>query len=734
MPSRVSNLPQPIMPSGPNTEIQNAGAARSVTADPSITNYGSGTQNNNTGAGNQYNAQKQYFGVQNSPEDDDPLQDCQDCQKSLAFLEMSNRSNDIDGALEGTCEWLPRQETYRDWAGRHRGLLWIKGKPGSGKSTLLKHLRRRVEAESGMSDKAVILSFFFHGRGGELQRTPLGLFRSLLHQLLDWILLDLKKLVDRNLLDLKNPLDRNKLCERNPLQGLVGMFKHRRQTMGDPGKKWGWHVRELQGFFESSMPKVLEKWSVWLFVDALDESGKANAIDLVKQFKSLLQKLPSAGLRFGICFTCRHYPILDWNYGLEICLERENERDILTYVKTRLTTGNARAIHLITDRAAGVFLWAYLVVDRVLELDLEGEGSKIEAEIQRIPPDLDALYYGLIQSMKARLTSRKLIQWICFSAKPLSIDELRWAMAVDPDCSHKSLQQCQQSEDYTGNNETMERRIKTLSCGLAETVPSFNSRSVQFIHQSVKDFFIEKGLSALAPLDGSLVSSDLAVGRAHYSLSRTCIRYLAMEEIVRSIVYGRVGLETEFPLLRYATTSWVSHTRQGEAKGICQDDLLQYFSWPSEGLMQLWVRVYQAINGHSRDCPPEGTSLLHIVSRYELTQLLSVILQKADQLGIDINCRDHYGWTPLLWATEQGHDTIIKLLLDTGKVDVNARDKYDGGTPLWRAAERGHETIVKLLLDTGKVDVDARDKYNGGTPLWRAADRGHETIVKLLLD
>jgi len=47
------------------------------------------------------------------------------------------------------------------------------------------------------------------------------------------------------------------------------------------------------------------------------------------------------------------------------------------------------------------------------------------------------------------------------------------------------------------NNVMMERRLKTLSRGLAEAVPSSNTRVVQFIHQSVKDFFVEKGLSFL---------------------------------------------------------------------------------------------------------------------------------------------------------------------------------------------------------------------------------------------
>jgi ankyrin repeat protein len=40
--------------------------------------------------------------------------------------------------------------------------------------------------------------------------------------------------------------------------------------------------------------------------------------------------------------------------------------------------------------------------------------------------------------------------------------------------------------------------------------------------------------------------------------------------------------------------------------------------------------------------------------------------------------------------------------------------------------------VVKLLLETGKVDVDSKDDYYGQTPLQRAAERGHRAVVKLL--
>ncbi|KAL8365148.1 hypothetical protein RB595_004117 [Gaeumannomyces hyphopodioides] len=617
------------------------------------------------------------------------------CLQSLAFPQT--RSHDIGRAATGTCEWLPGHEKYRSWAACDRSLLWIKGKPGSGKSTLLKHVLDKG-AVSSIGESTLVLSFFFHDRSHELERTPLGLYKSLLHQLLSQM--------------------------PDALPDLIDTFEKNRKKFGQPGEKWQWHQQQLQRFFELSLPNVLKTRSVWLFVDALDECGEQNAIDLVKWFESLLRGLPSLGLQFRVCFTCRHYPILAPDGAFGICLEDENRNDISAYVKDQLSAPHVRLSSipaLITARAEGIFMWARLVVKQVLDLDRKGKGLEaIEAAIQSTPPALDELYSKLIKGMGP--DSLNLIQWICFSMRPLTTDELQWAMAVDPDGTYKSLDECPRSNNFI-TNDGMDTRIKALSRGLAEIVPSSNGQVIQFIHRSVKDF-LEKSLSAL---DSSATSTDTAIGMVHHRLSKICIRYLAMEEIGRSTDHEL----RDFAFLHYATTSWVAHAKHGDKKNVPQDDLLECFAWPSNALVDLWVRVYKILNRYSRDCPPGGTSLVHVASRYQVVGLLSAILQRADKIGTEIDIGDGEGRTPLSYAAANGHEIIVKLLLDTDKVDVDSKDKQ-GRTPLSRAAENGHEAVVKLLLATGKVDVDSKDDSEQ-TPLSRAAGNGHEVAVKLLL-
>src|SRR5271155_4122048 len=95
---------------------------------------------------------------------------------------MTYRKQQADGAHPNTCRWILQHDSYTTWMNRERGLLWIKGKPGAGKSTLMAFIHKDFKKTPSCGHH-LSLDFFFHGRGTILQKTPVGMFRSLLHQL-----------------------------------------------------------------------------------------------------------------------------------------------------------------------------------------------------------------------------------------------------------------------------------------------------------------------------------------------------------------------------------------------------------------------------------------------------------------------------------------------------------------------------------------------------------------------
>ncbi len=89
-----------------------------------------------------------------------------------------------------------------------------------------------------------------------------------------------------------------------------------------------------------------------------------------------------------------------------------------------------------------------------------------------------------------------------------------------------------------------------------------------------------------------------------------------------------------------------------------------------------------------------------------------------------------YRLSTLEVAALKGYDELIQFIFDMDGVDLNPTTE-DGCTPLARAAGTGNESLVNLLLETGRVDVEAKDEA-GKTAVYRAASNGHGTIVSLL--
>ncbi|KAM0229621.1 hypothetical protein ACHAPO_009885 [Fusarium lateritium] len=365
------------------------------------------------------------------------------------------------------------------------------GKPGSGKSTLLRYARDSFTAMQKDKHTPLVLSFFFNGRGNKLQKSEEGMFRSLLCQI------------------------QSELPEA--LKDLQNALKWREATSKTPNEVWQWAPGSLYQHFQKSLWLALKTRPVVLFIDALDESGESNAKLIADEFDSLIQRASVSNLKsLHICFTCRHYPILDLGGVLQISMETENRKDISLFVKRSLasfseTTESDLALY-IEDYAEGVFLWAYLVVNKVIQLDRDRiDKVKIEAEVRRIPRKLDDFYTEVAQNMD--LCSAELIEWICFASRPLTLTELRWSITSSRTSRDSEVESWQEMTPC--NDAGMLKDIQILGRGLIEYQQ--DSDVVQFYHQSVKDFFVEKGLALLRNITGPQAITAVAEGAHHNS-------------------------------------------------------------------------------------------------------------------------------------------------------------------------------------------------------------------------
>jgi len=117
--------------------------------------------------------------------------------ETLRFQAMTERRDNIDDAHYKTFQWIfqdtSEQEvswaSFAKWLQNGAGVYWINGKAGSGKSTLMRFILSNPQTSQCLSHwiheaEIKVGAFFFWRSGTRMQRTQIGLFRSLLHEAL----------------------------------------------------------------------------------------------------------------------------------------------------------------------------------------------------------------------------------------------------------------------------------------------------------------------------------------------------------------------------------------------------------------------------------------------------------------------------------------------------------------------------------------------------------------------
>ncbi|KAK3329184.1 hypothetical protein B0H66DRAFT_15304 [Apodospora peruviana] len=714
---------------------------------------------------------------------------------SLKFEQMDARQMSLKAAHAKTCTWLLETPDFIDWLDwdkidHHHGLLWIKGNPGTGKSTLMKfvlgHFRKF------MIDRTVI-SFFFNARGTELERSTVGMYRSLLFKLLG----------------------------RQPeLQPHVFDSLGVATWNADLQNGVNWSTELLKEGLEQAVLHLDHTSGVVCVIDALDECDEDEIREMVTFFQQLVEIAVSAGKRFQLLFSSRPYPNISVARGLKLVLERQpgHTNDITTYIQSELRIGNTTFEKEIRAelqlKASGIFIWVVLVVGILNKEHDKGRSARnLQKKLRETPGDLQKLFRDLLtREGHSKEEVVCCLQWVLLARRLLRPEELYHAILSITEPEYISSDVLEVVPD-----ENIRKFILNSSKGLAEPTTS-EDPVVQFIHESVKDFLLQgNGLATVWPGLGNNVEAS-----SHGQLARSCVNYLAAKHVKTYLTnflaekWDNVRkLERAIPFLHYAAENSLHHAEMAHAGGVSQSGLLQDFpqsQWlecqslfnlltPRLGTQRLNVSLLYlfAMQGYSaliRALPsrpscltveegrygppilaalanknheaaqtlieleaqtqPSGSPLHGAPKHYYKTKirtlafdqgfkfdrgrgLLSYLAERGDELLVsyliatstdDIDLVDMTLRTPLIWAASSGHEEIVKVLLASERVNPDRPDGT-GLTPLMWATLNGHTEIVRHLISTGRVNT--KWQLQGLSGLAWAARNGHETTFQLLL-
>lgn len=565
------------------------------------------------------------------------------------------------------------------------------------------------------------ISFFFNARGEGLEKSTLGMYRSLLHQLLEKMP-DLQVLLDTN---------------DSPQEIAV------------------WDLEKAKILFRSAVRKLGQR-QLTCFIDALDECAESEVREMVEVFEDLGQYAVQNDLRFFVCFSSRHYPYIDIQYGQKLILEDQigHERDLAEYVRTSLKAGTGPksddVIAEILRKASGVFMWVVLVVNILNKEYLRGRLFAVKSRLKETPSELSELFQNILTRDQENLDDLLLcIQWVLFSARPLKREEYYFALAsgLEPD----TLGEWDPNEIPF---EFMDRLIVSSSKGLAETTRS-DDKTVQFIHESVRDFLIkDNGLRTLWPEMGTDFEaqshSRLRDCCHEYSTQVNISQYLQEDDFLfrtskKESIDFKAVIDRGFPFLEYATTQVLYHANAA-APAAPQTEFLQHFS------LEQWIQRSNIFEKHQiRRQKPGATNLLYIVAERGLTKLVETALHHDPNAEVR---GGRHGY-PVLAALKEGHDDVARLLLqwiassarEIGSTSNNTLESEssnqahpsidytdkEGRTPLYFAAERGQIDIARKLFDLG-AQPDLIPKDISYSPLVRAAEKGQEALMRFILE
>ena len=390
------------------------------------------------------------------------------------------------------------------------------------------------------------------------------------------------------------------------------------------------------------------------------------------------------------------------------------------------------------------FLWVAFQLDAICA---EVSDKGIERALERVPDTMDATYERILDTIKAKSRAqyelaRRILIWIVYARRPLSIDELACVVSIETDTENL--------EDLKSSIPTEESILD--ACANLISVDQSKNRYVRFVHFSVQEFFT------------SHRSTTLNMGQevGHREITQTCIIFLTL-----------FPEPSDAEIHSYAFQEWPHHLLAGNIDRLQVDDsivtlTLSFFEESPMILTKqsndlwLWPTIYfkfsplvlalifdllptQKYTGKKLESKaiyyadlnwtvfPNDKLAIH----YAIAELDSIpVVQRLYNHGYMLNYFYPVGWncevkipkwlrvSPLYSVRST---KMLKHLLDNG-INVDPRALYFD--PFKRFAQEENWDFFQLLLDR-IVDQDDRRLNNA---LQGTARIGKIQGIQLLLD
>ncbi|MCJ1331727.1 hypothetical protein MMC10_008419 [Thelotrema lepadinum] len=612
----------------------------------------------------------------------------------------------------GTGTWIFQNDLFKQWQFGELKTLLCYGIPGAGKtilaSTIIDHLLTQQQSATGVA-------YLYCDYKDKKSQSFRDLFSSLLKQLI--------RFSPQKFQNLWDDLHSSRSLDRSLSLDEIHLLS-----------------REVVALFDKA----------YIVIDALDESEEADGTRDKLMSHLVELQAHNAGLR--ILITSRPKQVASAHFPNAALLELSaNQLDIHTYISERLKTETTLQRHFeatpelepkilktVNSKCQGMFLLARLHLDSICQaLTLED----LEDSLQKLPDGRHSLtdtYQDALDRIHAkdpRVVEKidRILTWLCFSARPLKVDELRWAVAIDVS---------KDEEDFNEKRLLLEEDIVRLCVGLVTI--NVENREVRLVHYTTQEFFLDQ--------------RDKLFPNARMVLFRSCLKFLSYSRFTHSRCQDEETLRTlksQNPFLEYAAKYLGEHARPIEEQ--VKLEIIQL--WKSDTRLDLIYQARLNVAGSPTQNPLCGA--LSTAIAFGLKHVAAELIAN----GANIHAVGMGKQRPVHLAGYEGQTEIMQMLI-TSKADLDTRDgkqntalhavacgptrvgalemvlqeapriinftNHMGKTALADAAERNKISEVKTLVAYGAA-IDTRDGI-GRTPLGWAVAKGHSHIVKLLLD